>query len=58
MSRMKECAMRNWGHRFVLIGYLCTAIGAWLLARKPNRVGFICLAVGSTLQLIGGLLQH
>jgi hypothetical protein len=47
-----------WGHRFVLVGYLCIAIGAWLLVRKPAKAGFLLLGVGATFQLIGGLLQH
>jgi hypothetical protein len=47
-----------WGHRFVLAGYLCSAIGAWLLVRKPSKAGFVMLAVGSSLQLTGGMLQH
>ena len=50
--------LRIWGHRFILVGYLCTAIGGWLLVRKPGRAGFVWLATGATLQLIGGLLQH
>jgi hypothetical protein len=59
MRRTAECrAMRIWGHRFVLVGYLCTAVGAWMLVKKPAKAGFLWLAVGSTLQLIGGLLQH
>jgi hypothetical protein len=33
-------------------------IAAWMLVRKPARAMFQLLAVGSTLQLIGGLLQH
>jgi hypothetical protein len=45
-------------HRFVLLGYLCSAIAAWMLVRKPARPGFLWLATGATLQLIGGLLQH
>jgi len=50
--------LRIWGHRFVLIGYLCSAIGAWMLVRRPTRTGFLWLGVGATLQLVGGLLQH
>jgi hypothetical protein len=50
--------MRIWGHRFILVGYLCCTIAAWMLVRKPGRAGFQLLAVGSTLQLIGGFLQH
>jgi hypothetical protein len=47
------------GHRFVLAGYLCTAIGAWVLVRnRAGRAGFIGLAIGTTLQLVGGVLQH
>jgi hypothetical protein len=49
---------RIWGHRFILVGYLCSAVGAWMLVRRPARIGFVCLGVGATLQLIGGLLQH
>jgi len=45
-------------HRFILVGYLATAIGAWLLVTKPRRAGFLCFATGATLQLVGGLLQH
>jgi hypothetical protein len=50
--------MRIWGHRFVLVGYLCSFVGAWMLVRRPEKLGFMWLAVGATLQLIGGLLQH
>lgn len=50
--------MRIWGHRLILVGYLCSTIAAWMLVRKPERAGFQLLAVGSTLQMIGGLLQH
>jgi hypothetical protein len=50
--------LRIWGHRFILIGYLCMAVGSWMLVRKPTRAGFIWLSLGATLQLIGGLLQH
>lgn len=42
----------------MLLGYLCNAIGGWLLVRKPGKAGFGWLAAGTTLQLIGGLLQH
>jgi hypothetical protein len=42
----------------VLVGYLCSAVGTWMLVRKPEKAGFRWLAVGATLQLIGGLLQH
>lgn len=45
-------------HRFMLVGYLSSAIGAWMLVWKPARAGFVWLATGATLQLIGGLLQH
>jgi hypothetical protein len=45
-------------HRFILVGYLASAIGAWMLVRKPTRAGFLWLAIGATLQLLGGLLQH
>jgi hypothetical protein len=47
-----------WGHRFVLVGYLCVAAGTWMLVRKPARSGFVWLAAGATLQLVGGVLQH
>jgi hypothetical protein len=47
-----------WPHRFMLVGYLCSAIGAWLLVKKPARAGFVWLAIGTTLQLIGALLRH
>jgi hypothetical protein len=49
---------RLWAHRFILVGYLVSAVGAWMLVKKPARSGFVWLAVGATLQLIGGLLQH
>ena len=46
-------------HRFVLVGYLATTLGAWLLVKSPTgRPGFVSFAIGSTLQLLGGLLQH
>lgn len=47
-----------WAHRFFLLGYLFVAVGAWMLVKKPARPGFVWLAIGATLQLIGGLLQH
>ncbi len=47
-----------WAHRFILVGYLLSAVGAWMLVKKPTRSGFVWLAVGATLQLIGGQLQH
>jgi hypothetical protein len=50
--------MRIWGHRFILVGYLCSAIGAWMLVKKAGKPGFTWFAMGTTLQLIGGLLQH
>jgi len=50
--------MRIWGHRFILLGYLCTTVGAWLLAKKPAKAGYAGSAVGATLQPRGGLLQH
>jgi hypothetical protein len=58
-----ECGFSNggsavWAHRFILVGYLLSAVGAWMLVKQPARPGFVCLAVGATLQLIGGLLQH
>ena len=49
---------RLWAHRFILVGYLLSAVGAWMLVKKPARSGFVWLAVGATLQLIGGVLQH
>lgn len=49
---------RLWAHRFILVGYLLSAAGAWMLVKKPARSGFVWFAVGATLQLIGGLLQH
>ena len=45
-------------HRLILVGYLCGAIGGWLLVRSPRRAGFVYLALGATLQLVGGVLQH
>jgi len=46
-------------HRFRLVGYLSTTIGAWMLVKKPTgRAGFVWFAIGATLQLVGGLLQH
>lgn len=47
-----------WAHRFLLLGYVCVAVGAWMLVKKPVRAGFVWLAIGATLQLIGGVLQH
>jgi hypothetical protein len=47
-----------WAHRFRLVGYLCSATGAWMLVKKPARAGFVWLAIGATLQLTGALLQH
>jgi hypothetical protein len=29
-----------------------------MLVKKPARAGFFWLAIGATLQLTGGLLQH
>jgi hypothetical protein len=29
-----------------------------MLVKKPARSGFVWLALGATLQLIGGLLRH
>ena len=46
------------GDRFLLVGYLCGAVGAWMLVKKPAPAGFAWLAVGATFQLIGGFLQH
>ena len=45
-------------HRFMLVGYLSSAIGAWMLVRRPARAGYVWFAAGATLQLVGGLLQH
>lgn len=42
----------------MLLGYLCTTVGAWMLLKKPAKAGYAWFAVGATLQLIGGLLQH
>jgi hypothetical protein len=56
--RILEWRFRLWAHRFILVGYLLSAVGAWMLVRQPARSGFVWLAVGATLQLIGGLLQH
>jgi hypothetical protein len=47
-----------WAHRFRLVGYLAAAIGAWMLVKKPARIGYAWFAIGATLQLIGGVLQH
>lgn len=47
-----------WPHRFFLAGYLCVAVGAWMLVKKPARAGFVWLAIGASLQLVGRLLQH
>lgn len=41
-----------------LLGYLCAAVGAWMLTKKPAKAGYAWLAVGATLQLIGGLIRH
>lgn len=45
-------------HRFILVGYLCNAIAAWMLFRKPARAGFLWLAIGCTLLLLGGIIQQ
>jgi len=46
-------------HRFILVGYLSSAIGAWMLVRRhTGGAGFVWFAIGATLQLIGGVLQH
>ncbi len=46
-------------HRFTLAGYLCTAVGAWMIVRKiSGRAGFVWVVVGATLQLVGGVVQH
>ena len=46
-------------HRFMLVGYLSTTIGAWVLVKnRGGRAGFVWFAIGATLQLVGGLLQH
>ncbi len=46
-------------HRFILMGYLCSAIATWMLVKRPTaKAGFVWLAIGATLQLVGGLLQH
>jgi len=37
---------------------LCTVVGAWMLVKKPAKSGYAWFAVGATLQLVGGLLQH
>jgi hypothetical protein len=50
--------MRIWGHRFVIVGTLCSAIGAWMLVRKPAKAGNVWLATGLTMQFIGAFLQH
>jgi hypothetical protein len=46
-------------HRFILVGYLASTIGAWMIVKnRAGRAGFVCFAIGATLQLVGGLLQH
>jgi hypothetical protein len=60
---VKDCGIlkerfRMWAHRFTMVGYLLSAVGAWMLVKKPARSGFVWLALGATLQLIGGLLRH
>jgi len=46
-------------HRFILVGYLASTIGTWMIVKnRTGQAGFVCFAVGATLQLIGGLLQH
>jgi hypothetical protein len=57
-SGFRKERLRVWAHRFVLVGYLLAAVAAWMLVRKPARSGFVWLAAGATLQLIGRLLQH
>ena len=47
-----------WAHRFILVGYLCNAIAAWMLVRKPARAGFLWLAIGCTLLLLGSVIQQ
>jgi hypothetical protein len=47
-----------WAHRFILSGYLLSAVGALMLVKKPTRSGFVWMAAGATLQLVGRLLQH
>jgi len=47
-----------WAHRLILVGYLCNAIAAWMLVRKPARPGFLWLAIGCTLLLLGGIIEQ
>jgi hypothetical protein len=47
-----------WAHRFILVGYLCNAIAAWMLFRKPTRTAYLLLATGSTLLLLGGIIEQ
>ena len=49
---------RMWARRFTMVGYLLCAVGGWMLVKKPARSGFVSLALGATLQRIGGLLRH
>src|SRR5438105_4829287 len=57
-SRGRKDAVQWHTVSFMLVGYLASAIGAWILVKKPGRAGFLCFASGATLQLLGGLLQH
>lgn len=50
--------MRIWGHRFVIVGCLCSAVGGWMLVNKPSKAGNVWLATGLTLQFVGAFLQH
>jgi hypothetical protein len=56
--RILKERFRLWAHRLTLVGYLLSAVGAWMLVKRPVRSGFVWLAVGATLQLMGGLLRH
>jgi len=47
-----------WAHRFILIGYLCNAVAAWMLFRKPTRVAYLLLSIGCTLLLLGGIIEQ
>jgi hypothetical protein len=47
-----------WAHRFILIGYLCNSIAAWMLVRKATRAAYVLLAIGCTLLLLGGAIEQ
>lgn len=57
-DRLPRMGIRIWGHRFVLVGYVVAVIGTWMLVKKPTKAAFTALAMGATLQMVGGLLQH